>query len=405
MTKSRTAFAAVLFSLTILLGFTLGLFHDRLLGEGVSWNSLQSFFQDIQHSRHSRANDPSAALSQLRIRIGDWAGKLVANKELIFYVALAAIAVLTIMLIVAAARKQREAPKDNILETLKDEKERAENLARLKAEFLNHVSHELRTPLAVIIGYIECITDGLYGHLGTKHQEILEIVAKQSTQLKEMIDQILIYSRLDSNRQTVRIKEFPLSEIIQQLKDTFGFLCRQKNLDFRAEISNSSVLLSTDAERLKEILSNLIQNAIKYTDEGSITVRASTTRGNDKIIFEIADTGLGIPQTYLESIFEPFIQVHRSSTEMSRGGIGLGLSIVKKHVEQIKGTVTVTSVLSRGSIFTVMIPRVLNPQKTRSGKLFSLVRFAYARGTSKAAPVYRGAPSNAKLTDEHRATS
>src|SRR5437016_12215720 len=134
----------------------------------------------------------------------------------------------------------KSAPKDttaSTLELLKQEKEKAEHVAKLKSEFLNQVSHELRTPLAVIIGYIECITDGLYGEIESKHQEILQIVAKQTSHLKNMIDQILIFSRLEANKQPLRIEEFPVSKVFNDLRDTFDFLCKQKGLDLRWELS------------------------------------------------------------------------------------------------------------------------------------------------------------------------
>jgi signal transduction histidine kinase len=340
----------------------------------------------------------------LRNRLPIWADRIAANKELVFYAGLAALAVFIAVLAIGSAFRKRVDPKDFILESLKEEKEKAENLAKLKADFLNHVSHELRTPLAVIIGYIECITDGLYGEVDSKHQEILEIVAKQSSQLKKMIDQILIYSRLDSNRQGIRAKDFYVSEIFKELKDAFDFLCHQKDLDLRWETPEQAISLVTDADRLKEILGNLLQNAVKYTDRGSITVRALAESAGDKVRFEICDTGLGIPQSYLPTIFEPFVQVHRSPTEMSRGGIGLGLSIVKKHVDQIKGTISVQSELGRGSTFTVTIPRVFEKQKARSKQFLSLVKFAYPRRNTQTLD----SPTQQKMADaadRHQAVS
>src|SRR5262249_18405749 len=181
-----------------------------------------------------------------------------------------------VLIMALAVAGAKSAPKDTtvtVLEILKQEKERAEHVARLKSEFLNQVSHELRTPLAVIIGYIECITDGLYGEIESKHQEILQIVAKQSTHLKNMIDQILIFSRLEANKQALRVEEFQVTIIFNDLRDTFDFLCKQKGLELRWELSTEVNTLNTDPDRLKEIVSNLLQNAIKYTDHGVILVR------------------------------------------------------------------------------------------------------------------------------------
>src|SRR4030095_16618587 len=120
------------------------------------------------------------------------------NKELFVYGAIAAFGILMMGLAIGSASSNAKSKTNAQLTLLKKEKEKAENLARLKAEFLNQVSHELRTPLAVIIGYIECITDGLYGEIESKHQEILQVVAKQSSHLKNMIDQVCIFFRVGS---------------------------------------------------------------------------------------------------------------------------------------------------------------------------------------------------------------
>jgi signal transduction histidine kinase len=271
----------------------------------------------------------------------------------------------------------KSTPKDktaSALEVLKQEKEKAEHVAKLKSEFLNQVSHELRTPLAVIIGYIECITDGLYGEIEAKHQEILQIVAKQSSHLKNMIDQILIFSRLEANKQPLRIEDFPVSKVFNDLRDTFDFLCKQKGLELRWELSKEVDILRTDPERLKELVSNLLQNAVKYTDRGLISVRLNQLNSNT-VALQVSDTGIGISHHHLSHIFDPFMQVHKTSSENSRGGIGLGLSIVKKHVDQMKGTVTVESELGKGTTFKILLPRLYEGQSLARHRLRTLIRF------------------------------
>jgi signal transduction histidine kinase len=297
----------------------------------------------------------------------------VQSKDILFYGALALVGIVIMVLAIASATAPHKNTTDAALETLKHEKEKAENLARLKSEFLNQVSHELRTPLAVIIGYLECLTDGLYGQIDTKHHDILQVVAKQSSHLKNMIDQILIFSRLEADRQPVRVGEFAIHNIIGDLKETFEFLCRQKGLTLKWDIAGSLGTMKSDAERVKEVLSNLLQNAVKYTDQGSISVTVRELASTDSVLLEVADTGIGIPENYLPVIFEPFRQVHKTSTENSRGGIGLGLAIVKKHVEQIRGTITVESELGKGSTFRITLPRVYENAASRYKKLFRLL--------------------------------
>src|ERR1051325_10773245 len=322
-------------------------------------------------SRQSLKNSRQDYLAE---RFNPFLQSLLGHKDLIVYGAIASFGILMMGLAIGSASSGSKTNNAEQLMRLKEEKEKAENLAKLKAEFLNQVSHELRTPLAVIIGYIECITDGLYGEVESKHHEILQVVAKQSTHLKNMIDQILIYSRLEAGKQPIRIEELQLTKVVNDMRDTFEFLCRQKGLELRWEIPKDPLPIRSDATRLKEVVSNLLQNAVKYTDRGSITVRTAKDSSADVATVDVQDTGMGISEQHLANIFEPFMQVHKTSTENSRGGIGLGLSIVKKHLEQIDGTITVESELGKGSTFRVVIPRNYDKQKSRKGWLKSLVK-------------------------------
>jgi signal transduction histidine kinase len=304
------------------------------------------------------------------------------NIDLVIYGAIAFLAVIIIGLVMISTAAKAKNKTAALLDFLKREKEKAENLAKLKSEFLNQVSHELRTPLAVIIGYIECMTDGLYGKVETKHQEILQVVAKQSAHLKNMIDQILIYSRLEAGKQPVKIEDLLLTKVVSDMKDTFDFLCRQKGLDLRWELSREPMTIRSDAMRLKEVVSNLLQNAVKYTDRGSVTVRVETLPATDSVMVEVKDTGMGISEQHLTSIFEPFMQAHKTSTTHSRGGIGLGLSIVKKHLEQIKGTITVESELTKGSTFRIVLPRNYEKETSKTSWFWKLLKLPFARSTA-----------------------
>jgi signal transduction histidine kinase len=315
-----------------------------------------------------------------RAPVDSFARSLENNKELIIYGAIASFGVLMMGLAIGTASSASKKKTDEQFELLKQEKEKAENLAKLKSEFLNQVSHELRTPLAVIIGYIECITDGLYGQIESKHQEILQIVAKQSSHLKNMIDQILIYSRLEAGKQPVRIEDLQLTKAVGDLRDTFDFLCRQKGLELHWELSKEPLTVRSDIARVKEVVSNLLQNAVKYTDQGSITVRVDRHPSSDAVLIEVADTGMGISEQNLTAIFEPFMQVHKTSSEHSRGGIGLGLSIVKKHLDQVHGTISVKSELGKGSTFRVVLPRNFDKQRSKPRWLHSLSKLRNLNG-------------------------
>ena len=374
MLKPRLVFAACI---CIALAAVAALFAAE--NDGVSRaGSLAAQLRDLGSS--SRPAKKTAPTEQA---FGDHLDSLInllgSKKELLVYGAVAGFGILMMGLAIGNASSSRSKT-DAQLELLKQEKEKAENLAKLKSEFLNQVSHELRTPLAVIIGYIECITDGLYGPIETKHQEILQVVAKQSTHLKNMIDQILIYSRLEAGKQPIRVEELNLIKVLGDLKDTFEFLCRQKGLELRWETHRDTILVRSDATRLKEVISNLLQNAVKYTDKGSVSVRTGKLPGNS-IMVEVEDSGMGISETHLASIFEPFMQVHKTSSENSRGGIGLGLSIVKKHLEQVGGTITVKSELGKGSTFRIVLPRNYDKQHSRASRLLGWAKSRLGRAS------------------------
>jgi signal transduction histidine kinase len=333
-----------------------------------------------QTLKNSRSDDFAERFSPLLQLI-------TANRDLIVYGAIASFGILMMGLAIGSASSGSKNNTTEQMMRLKEEKEKAENLAKLKAEFLNQVSHELRTPLAVIIGYIECITDGLYGQIDIKHNEILHVVAKQSTHLKNMIDQILIYSRLEAGKQPLRIEELQVTKVVNDLRETFEFLCRQKGIELRWELPREAITMRSDATRLKEVVSNLLQNAVKYTDRGSISVRIGNANIADSVMIEVQDTGMGISEQNLTSIFEPFMQVHKTSSENSRGGIGLGLSIVKKHLDQINGTISVESELGKGSLFRIVLPRNPDKQKSRSRWLLPLTkRFSGPPVTLRARP-------------------
>ncbi|HXG50508.1 MAG TPA: HAMP domain-containing sensor histidine kinase [candidate division Zixibacteria bacterium] len=316
--------------------------------------------------------DPSRVVDALGSYALYYFRLLTSNTELWIYGAVAIFGVLMMGLAIGSTRAASPSAAERALELLKQEKERAENLARLKSEFLNQVSHELRTPLAVIMGYIECMTDGLYGKLDGKHQEILEIVTKQASHLKNMIDQILIYSRLEANKQPLRVEEFSVHKVLGDLRETFDFLCKQKGLELQWQVARDVPDLKNDPERFKEIVSNLLQNALKYTDRGTVQLTLKHLPGVNSVMLQVRDTGIGIPENYLATIFDPFTQAHKTSTENSRGGIGLGLSIVKKHVEQLNGKIAVESKVGEGSTFTVVIPRAI---KLKSSKRSRFLRF------------------------------
>jgi signal transduction histidine kinase len=361
MTSRKLVFTTLLAAALVGGGWLLGTKGSAITAE------KRSLVAPHQPAKSSHATPKTADGSGNPIhQVQAYAAAILNDKELLIYAAITGFGILIVILAISNAASTPKDTATQIIDILRQDKERAEHLAKLKSEFLNQVSHELRTPLAVILGYLECMTDGLYGEIEAKHREILQTVAKQSSHLKNMIDQILIYSRLESSKQPLRTQEFSVQKLCSDLSETFDFLCRQKGLEITWQVPDDLPALRTDPERLKEIVSNLVQNALKYTDSGSIRVSVANRSKSDLFVFEIADTGLGIPDHHLSSIFEPFIQVHKTSTGNSRGGIGLGLSIVKKHVEQLNGTIRVESQVGKGTTFAVTLPQLHQVASLRS---------------------------------------
>jgi signal transduction histidine kinase len=295
-----------------------------------------------------------------------------SNKDLWFYGGIALLGTVMTGLAIRTARKipEEESEIQALLKDLREQKERAENLAQIKSEFLNHVSHELRTPLAVILGYLECIIDGLYGQIDSKHKEILTVVSRQSNDLKYMIDRLLIFSRLEAGKYHLKIEEFSIGQILGDLKPTYDFLTQQKGLHVIWDTPEEVPAIKSDRERFKEVINNLLQNALKYTEKGSISLGIRYLPAIDSVEVEVSDTGAGIPQAYLNTIFDPFVQVGKTSPQETKGGIGLGLSIVKKHVEHLKGTITVESEVAKGTTFRVTLPRIYREAQRRKNAVF-----------------------------------
>jgi len=160
----------------------------------------------------------------------------------------------------------------------------------------------------------------------------------------------------------------------------------------------------SDATRLKEVISNLLQNAVKYTDRGSVTVRMEKVPTKDSLLIEVADTGMGISEQHLTGIFEPFMQAHKTSTTNSRGGIGLGLSIVKKHLEQIRGIINVESELGKGSTFRIVLPRNYDNQLSQKSWFRKLLRFRpFAIGAKQPVGKPQLESARQKAIDTHHA--
>ncbi|MEW6003493.1 MAG: histidine kinase dimerization/phospho-acceptor domain-containing protein, partial [Nitrospirota bacterium] len=188
-------------------------------------------------------------------------------------------------------------------------REQAESASRLKSDFLSIISHELRTPLISIIGYNDLLLDGVAGKLTEEQIDALKRIGKNSQKLLELINSILVISRLEAK--SVELKEISVSSLVEEIKSETRSLCENSGLNFVWNVE-PELTLRTDPEKLKVILKNLINNAVKFTEKGSVTVDVHKNDGG--VEFSVADTGIGIAPENLAIIFEPFRQIESPLT-------------------------------------------------------------------------------------------
>jgi signal transduction histidine kinase len=225
---------------------------------------------------------------------------------------------------------------------------------KAKDEFLRVMSHELRTPLNVLLGYSQLIKDETFGAINQKQANALDKVTNCAKDLMSMISEILQATSIEAGKVKAEIFQFQMNELLDDLKSNYD-LPLNKNLTFKWDYPAEPRMISTDGDKLKHILQNLINNAVKFTDEGSITLTARYFPGAQTAEFKVIDTGIGIEQEKLPVIFEMFHQLDSSETR-NHGGVGLGLYIVKEYTEVLGGRIQVNSEFGKGAAFTVTIP-------------------------------------------------
>ncbi|MDR2745751.1 MAG: response regulator [Desulfovibrio sp.] len=241
----------------------------------------------------------------------------------------------------------------NYAKALEEKNVYLNRLNELKDEFLANTSHELRTPIHGIIGIVESMMDGAVGRLTGEQKYNLAIVANSGRRLSNMINDILDFTRLKNKEIILQIKAVELKTIVDTVIALSKPLTKGKELALINEIDDSLPAISADENRIQQILYNLIGNAIKFTEEGTIRVSAAVVDG--KVAVSVTDTGIGIPGDKFGAIFESFEQAD-GSTAREYGGTGLGLSITKKIVELHGGAIRVTSTPGEGSEFTFTVP-------------------------------------------------
>ena len=246
----------------------------------------------------------------------------------------------------------------------------------VKEEFLGVISHELRTPLNVVRGYVEILQTGMFGEMNSEQLEAVDKIANQTRIQLAMINSILNATTMESEVASVQTELFSLGDFLDDFRVAFPDPA-DRHLHFEWCYSPSLPEIRSDRTKLQYILQNLVNNAIKYTPHGTVTVNAEVRMGTPLVAepensnsrkcwltLRVGDTGVGIAEEFLPVIFEKFSQVD-SSTTRAHEGIGLGLHIVKRCTELLNGTVKVESELGKGTTFSVTIPCEIDTDETR----------------------------------------
>lgn len=255
---------------------------------------------------------------------------------------------------------------------------------RAKSEFLANVSHELRTPLNAIVGFVDLLRDGVYGDLAPRQVSPVDRIAASATHLRHLVDQVLDIAKMAAGRLEVHTEPLALRPFVLDVVSEIEPLLSERELSLSIAVGTSLPKVRTDPTHLRQILNNLLGNAVKYTTTGGIAVRARlidpkglTTRDLDHpglpsrdktwIALQVADTGIGIAALDRVRIFEEFEQVDSGSRGDSvTRGTGLGLSISRRLARLLGGEITVESELGHGSTFTLWLP--VHPVDYRSGE-------------------------------------
>jgi len=237
-------------------------------------------------------------------------------------------------------------------------RDQALEASRFKTQLLANVSHDLRTPIGGILGYTEMLQAGVYGDLTLEQLGAMSEIVDSTRQLLDFINNLLNQARIETGKITIRNTSFAPQELINNAQSMLGVLAQTRGLQLTSELaSDVPPMLEGDPHWLNQILINLVSNAIKFTEQGSVDIRIYLP-GQEQWALTVTDTGPGIPAEARSYIFEAFRQVDSTMTRQYTSGSGLGLSIVKQLTVLMGGQVTVASKMGKGSTFTIILPLI-----------------------------------------------
>jgi len=235
---------------------------------------------------------------------------------------------------------------------IKKAEEEMKKAMEIKSQFISIGSHELRSPLTLVSGYVEFIASGKAGELNDKQKECLGIVKTSTDRLVRLVNEVLNFQKLEAGHMTFKIEKGDINKLVEEVAVEIMPLAKEKGLTIRTALTENLLEIGFDRDKIKQVLINFINNAIKFTDKGGITI--TTSKGKDGVRVSVADTGLGIKNEDLRKLFRGFSQID-DGKKINKSGTGLGLAIAKKIIDGHRGKVEVHSAYGKGSEFSFFL--------------------------------------------------
>ncbi|TFG88759.1 MAG: hypothetical protein E4H17_01840 [Gemmatimonadales bacterium] len=225
----------------------------------------------------------------------------------------------------------------------------------MKGEFLDNVSHELRTPLAGLLGFIEILADGLCSSW-EEQRDFLDRAQSCGRKLLRLINDLLDLSKIEAGKMSIHVARVDVREAFEDQRSLFSAEAENKSLRLSFEAPEAPLAARADEQRVRQVLTGLIDNSLKFTSQGAITVRATPGPATGELLIEVIDTGIGIPRDRQQAVFDAFTQVDGSTTRRY-GGAGIGLTLARTFVEMMGGVISVDSEgEGRGTRMCVSLP-------------------------------------------------
>lgn len=228
-------------------------------------------------------------------------------------------------------------------------------LRQVKSDFLSNISHELRTPLSVVVGFVYLLLNQVIGKLTEDQQKVLETVYRNSEELLELIDNVLWMTSLNAGDAQATLEKFDARHLVNETIKRFEKSLREKGLRLDVQMTDGEISVVSDRAKVERVFHNVFNNAVKFTSEGEITVRVHPSARRDSVEFEVIDTGIGIDESKIDTIFEPFHQAD-NSMQRSYSGLGIGLTVARRMAELVGGKLAISSKPGVGTRVTMTFP-------------------------------------------------